>query len=591
VELTIAVALMVIVVGAVVPLFRGIHNSWDTRQGEADLVQNGRVLIEHLRNQLAKSKGITSVSASTSTNGFIQFKGNDDLTYRYDIAADHYVEFGQTGSLTDLAGPVSTLKFSCYAADALTTPITDGNDIRLVKIETTLSNSAPMGHTQTWKTSVQLRCDLVPPAALVGWWRFNEASGLTAQDSSGYGYNGTLVNMTGNERTAGVLNKALAFDGSNDHVTLPIGSVIATCQSITVAAWVNFSTSSGSWVRIFDFGNDTTKNMYLTPRMSTSGAMRFAITTTGASGESTLTASATLPTGWHHVTVTIDGTTKAMKLYQDGSVVASGTSAKIPSDLGSTSKNYLGRSQYSADGYFQGSLDDFRIYNYVISSTQLGDLFAIGDMVQHLPFDESSGTIAYDNSGSYDGTLYNSPTWTTGYYGNCLNFDGVNDYVQSGRSVSYDMTLAAWIKTSSTAIGPQGNPTQWWDGECIIDADVGGFQNDFGSSDNRGKFTFGTGRAGVGETSVQSTSLINDGNWHHVLATRKGNTGEMKVYVDGVLQATGSGYSGYLTSPTSIRIGQMLSSTGSGTAFQGQIDDVRIYDRVLTADQIALLLE
>lgn len=202
VELTVAMAVMAVVFAALVPLFRGIQNSWDTRQSTMDLTQNGRILIDHLYKHLAAARQVTAVSGSGETDGYIEFQGNDDETYRYDISATSYVEYGEVGSLADLAGPVSTLKFTCYDDSDLDTPITDGNSIRLVKIQTTMTNAASMGQDQTWTTSVQLRCDVGPDQALVGWWRFNESSGLTALDSSDYGDNGTLTNMTGNERTS-----------------------------------------------------------------------------------------------------------------------------------------------------------------------------------------------------------------------------------------------------------------------------------------------------------------------------------------------------------------------------------------------------
>ena len=72
----------------------------------------------------------------------------------------------------------------------------------------------------------------------------------------------------------------------------------------------------------------------------------------------------------------------------------------------------------------------------------------------------------------------------------------------------------------------------------------------------------------------------------------------MKVYVDGVLEATGTGYTGSLNASGSdaysLRIGGILRRDGSPDSsvyFGGQIDDVRIYDRILTADQVSLLLQ
>jgi hypothetical protein len=98
--------------------------------------------------------------------------------------------------------------------------------------------------------------------------------------------------------------------------------------------------------------------------------MRFAITTAAGAGESMLTAPEMLPAGWHHVAVVINGTSRTMQLYLDGAVVVSGTTNTLPSNLGNTTQNWLGRSQYP-DPYFNGSLDDFRIYSRALSSAEV----------------------------------------------------------------------------------------------------------------------------------------------------------------------------------------------------------------------------
>jgi len=128
VEMIIAVALIVIVFTAITPLFRGILNSWDSKAGAAETVQNGRVLIDHLNHNLSKAVQISAVSDSAETDGYIEFEDNDGNTLRYDIASS-YVEFGVVGDLSDLAGPVSTLQFTCYDACDFNTPITEVNDI------------------------------------------------------------------------------------------------------------------------------------------------------------------------------------------------------------------------------------------------------------------------------------------------------------------------------------------------------------------------------------------------------------------------------------------------------------------------------
>ena len=167
--------------------------------------------------------------------------------------------------------------------------------------------------------------------------------------------------------------QALQFDGIDDHVELPIGNLISTMASGSLAIWVNLNTSnSGFWERIFDFGTSSTAGyMFLSPRQSTNGTMRFAITTGTNTGESGVNSPTALPAGWHHAAVVIDGTAKTLQLCLDGEVVAGGPTAVLPKDLGKTTQNWLGRSQWSSDAFFAGILDDFRIYTRALSTGEV----------------------------------------------------------------------------------------------------------------------------------------------------------------------------------------------------------------------------
>ena len=144
---------------------------------------------------------------------------------------------------------------------------------------------------------------------------------------------------------------------------------------ITVATWANFSNLGGGWQRLWDFGMSDQIYMFVTPRIGTNGQLRFAITTDTVP-EASITGPETLPSGWHHVTVTIDSASMAMKLYQDGKLVAEGTTPVLPSDLGETTENFLGRSQFAGDAFYLGSLDEFRIYDRALSVEEI--LFLAG---------------------------------------------------------------------------------------------------------------------------------------------------------------------------------------------------------------------
>ena len=103
---------------------------------------------------------------------------------------------------------------------------------------------------------------------------------LVALDWSGHGHHGTLIN--GPQWAAGQINGALQFDGLNDHVSLPIGSVISSLDSSTFAIWVNWARIGATVQRIFDFGTGTTVYMFLSPgNGGGGGSMQFSITTPG----------------------------------------------------------------------------------------------------------------------------------------------------------------------------------------------------------------------------------------------------------------------------------------------------------------------
>ena len=125
-------------------------------------------------------------------------------------------------------------------------------------------------------------------------------------------------------------------------------------------------------------------------------------------------------------------------------------------------------------------------------------------------------------------------------------------------------------------------PTLGWGqvgiwGKGLVDGEVGGVANDFGTSvDSQGRFTFGVGNP---DTHLHG-SVINDGNWHHCAATRIASTGEMKVYTDGVLDNSVIGPTGTKTHPPSLRIGMLQTGIHP---LNGLITEVRIWNVARTA--------
>jgi hypothetical protein len=189
-------------------------------------------------------------------------------------------------------------------------------------------------------------------------------------DSSG---NANHATRTGASTfVAGQYGSALNFSGTGQYAMVPAG-ILASVTNFTIAGWVNWN-GGGAWQRIFDFGNDTTQYMFLTPS-SGSGTLRFAISTNGTvAGAEQILETAPLPAGqWRHVAVTRNG--NLGRLYTNGVLAVSGTVTIAPASF-NPALNYLGDSQYAADPFFNGRLDEFYIYNYALSSTEITQLAA-----------------------------------------------------------------------------------------------------------------------------------------------------------------------------------------------------------------------
>ncbi|MEI6712289.1 MAG: SUMF1/EgtB/PvdO family nonheme iron enzyme [Verrucomicrobiota bacterium] len=208
-------------------------------------------------------------------------------------------------------------------------------------------------------------------------------------------------------------------------------------------------------------------------------------------------------------------------------------------------------------------------------------------LITLLPFDSSdpNGTSTKDTSGhGNDGKLVNmvQSSWVEGHTGKGLVFDGVNDFVQIKNVTTPDFTLACWIKTSQTF--PQAE--QAYGGAGIMWSDVGGLKkHDFtlaGTRDKNGinRISF---FVGITENTISGVTPINTGKWVHVAVTRNGTTGKVKVYVNGMLDGAGGATTEALTDNPVINIG---GNPYNKHYFDGAIDDVRIYSRELSDNDV-----
>jgi len=214
----------------------------------------------------------------------------------------------------------------------------------------------------------------MPLIGQYSYWPFDETSGTTGTDS----WNARIATLSsGAIWTSGHFNNGLHLDGTaNGYATLPAG-VVSTLTDFTVSTWVKLD-SVASWARIFDFGSGTSTYMNLMPKNGNTGYLRYAITTGGSGGEQQINSTTALTAGtWTHVAVTLSGTLGI--LYVNGIEVGRDSTMTLnPSSLGSTTQNYIGKSQFS-DPNLKGTLDEFRIYKQALTPKQIASLYTIGN--------------------------------------------------------------------------------------------------------------------------------------------------------------------------------------------------------------------
>jgi hypothetical protein len=199
--------------------------------------------------------------------------------------------------------------------------------------------------------------------------------------------------------------------------------------------------------------------------------------------------------------------------------------------------------------------------------------------VAHWKLDETSGVTAADSSGNLNtGTLTNGPAWSTaGRIGGSLNFDGKNDYVNvpnsAGLNPTSQITICFWLKAPSSSYYGM-----------MVSKD---YNAQFGVmwSVTSGRIRFDLRPWFSNSSQFVSNGELSYNQWHHVACTFDGQNA--KIYLDGMLDKVSPTVSGAISTSTSaLNIGR---GNGNKYPYKGQLDDVRVFNYALTADEISAL--
>jgi hypothetical protein len=405
---------------------------------------------------------------------------------------------------------------------------------------------------------------------LAGYWSFNDDTDRVT-DFSATGAHGRFENLPDPVYGPGVVGTGVALDGESQAVVID-GALLSQQPldgDFSVDAWF-LTEECAELGTIIGRSGDTGPGFVL---HCEGRALRFDVFNENGAYA---TAGATFgdPGVWHHVAALRRGS--EIELHVDGVKQAKDAIAEIAS-APADADVYIGR--YEGGAYFAGSLDEVRLWSRALAHEEIAALHAYyrPGVIAHWSFDRDlTGEAGLPFPGA---DTEGVPVVADARIGAALLFDG------AGQRVTFDMpevfartySAEVWFRTGSTGAiqsllnreddRPRASIHLWVD-DTKLNANV------------RGDDFVEIGAAVEGQFA--------NGCWHHVVVVREGadlEPGSVKLYVDGVAGAIGTGTFGATAVETSpFVIGYRRDD--DPRPFAGKIDEVRIFDRALTAEEV-----
>lgn len=463
------------------------------------------------------------------------------------------------------------------------------------------------GSKNSSSVNLGIKSSTSPPLSskLVAYYKFDEGSGTMVNNSvSGIGLSGSFG--TGNyaptwtEKIQCVSEKCLSFNGTQ-YLYAANNSIFNTTQEgFTYSAWINGNSFSNIYNMIMGhylpyFSVTSSGNLFMS--IKANGAQRI------LSGNTVLNTNK-----WYFVAATYDSQ-GYMKVYLNGKL--DGTAGPFLTPVNYSSNLFIGKWSSADDIYkFNGLIDEVKIYNTALTADEIKQDYNSGSAIQFgstnqtiggtttsleycIPgdtsycaspvvewnFEENTGTTVKDNSGNNNGTFgvgNSSPVWTVGKKntGAGLKFDGVNDFVNINNNTSLNpgtgnFTVSMWLKVNSGATNYGILTKDFTTGYGVFYTPA---NNSIGLYVQSG-------------TNANNISILNNySKWIYVTWTVDNTNDITKSYLNGVFNNQTNYAIGDITNTSPLNIGKY--SPGANH-FNGETDDIRIYNYIRTPAQIA----
>lgn len=483
---------------------------------------------------------------------------------------------------------------------------------------------------QTATTTAQSRCSDNLSCGLVGYWTFDgkHMSNGVLRDISPNANNGSLNNIaTTTFYRPGVIGQAFSFDGVDDYVDLGQPNSLKLTGSMTISAWVNVGVAASVCNSCAILTNQGASGARGFEFYIANGILGIDIPITSTTLATRVSATTMASNRWYHVVAVYNATAQTLNIYNNGTLDNSTLTGTVPASMFVPANNFRIGSRPVGDDFMKGRIDDLRMYNRALSATEVGELYNMGKSTQGVSPNQVATTTAQsrcvDNLScglvgywTFDGkhmnngtardlsgngntlTLSNISTTTfyvPGKFGQGFNFDGTNDTASAGSGASLDdvpaLTVSLWVKARSYGAGGGG----YLVGKATTASGGAGWFFRITQSNSLISFgaVFNTTSLAVDSALNSFTTAADMNRWVHLVATwdRTLSATGVKIYKNGVEQSYSTQTSGVGTYNSDAALNLVIGDGGAVSTRQSNatLDDVRVYNRVLTASEVRRL--